>query len=428
MAIHSTFNHPESPINNPRAVTPPIRITTHSTVTATKPPGIFTPFSCDGLGDYSELNWETIDGGPVMSHPMVQGVSNSQEPVSTKMPSTFHIKTSGPEVWHQPTDSSTHEASPNPIVIRDFWASLLPLLETVDYFVRDAMRLKRPTVASTVAPSAKPLEMTWLRDRYMTKIFDTELPIYPDFQFSEHVNLFLKHVNTPEFKTELTQAFTATGIHTPRDRKVVEQMVFKLFRSLATNICADGHSAAFKKLCSDRQGNIQRNIKNYCGYVDAILAQNLVLQVLRIDLEYTPAAVQGLSIDQARNDIKRFRNNQRHKKLFAGQKGFIWKMENGDRRGLHFHLILFFVGTEAAQPQFLAKQIGEYWVQVTGLRGSYQDSSQSIYPYKRLGVGMLGQNDLQRRTDLYRVVTYLCKRDQALSVKGVPTIHRGSVK
>lgn len=397
-------------------------------MSTTKPPGIFTPFSCNDLGDYSELNWEALDGGPVLSHPMVTGVSHTPGPGNPTMPSTFQIRNSGPVQWHQPTNSTTHDAIPNPIVTGAFWSALLPRLETVDHFVRDAMRLKRPTVASAGAPSPKRLEMTWLRDRHMTKILETELPDLPDFQFSEHVNLFLRHFGAPEFKARLAGAFTTTN--PPRDRQVANEMAFNLFSSLAMSICAEGHSAAFKKLCTDRQGNINENIKNYCDYVDAVLARNLVLQVLRIDLTYNPASAQDLSIDQARDDMNRFQNNLRHKKLFAGQRGYIWKMENSNRRGLHFHLISFFANTEAvaSQQQSLAQQIGEYWMKVTGQRGCYQDCSQSDYPYKRMGIGMLNQNDIQRRADLHRIVTYLCKRDQALSIKDVPVIHHGRVK
>lgn len=427
MITHPPHQHPGSTSCNLRPYPQPTDIAARPTVNSTKPPGIFTPFCCEDLGDFDELNWEIFDGGIVHSPSLSQELQNAPGSVGTNLPSTSRIKFSGPIDWHEPTYGVSHITSPKAFESRTYWSSLLAQLQTVDLFVRDALLLNKPAVSNSLASIPAAANLAWLGKRYMHKILDTELPGYPDLQYSEHINLFLKHVNTPQFRRQLDDANTTTCAPTPINM-VVDTKRDMLFKTLVHNICAEGHSAAFKKICSDRQGNIQQNIKNYCTYVDEIVARYVELRVVRIDLEYTPMAVQGLTIDQARKDLNRFLNNRRHKKLFAGQMGFIWKLENSDGRGLHFHLISFHIGADLTQQQHLAQQIGEYWIKVTQQRGSYRDCSRSDYSFKRLGIGRLCKGVPEMRANIFSVIKYLCKRDQALSIKGVPVIRHGQFK
>lgn len=361
---------------------------------------VFVP-SLKVLGSYHFVNLEADDSDPVISHRRSQDLNNSS---GSENPSANHS-------WG---GDGSH------------WGGLRDLLEKIEGFVDAAMRLDIPQGLDLHSRRSGNFKLARLKSFYLKRIFEINLPNYPDFQFSEHVHLFMKHFEALEITRKYAELIKPR--YPPRPSKDINDITSELFSLLARRICAEGHSDAFTKRCRDRQTNIQRNIKNYCDYVDALVERNSPLLVLRIDLEYTRSAVRALTIDQVRNDMKRFLNNQRHKKLFSGQRGFIWKLQNRDLRGLHFHVILFLSDAETTQPQILTQQIGEYWMQVTGDRGCYQDCSKSVYPYQRLGIGKLNLDDAEKLADLHSVVTYLCERDQVLTVKEVSSIHHGRLK
>ena len=376
--------------------------------------------------DYDDLNWEAAEGDLVVSYPDANGGGIDFVHTSTNQSPWCQPPTWGLAQPYPITNGTTQYALTSHTSTRFYWGPLLQQLQTIDYFVRDALRLKLPAESGKRLPRKKFTNLAQLQDAYLKRIFAIDLPRYPDFQFSEHIHLFIRHLDSLEIKRKLTELTSPT--YPPPTRKAIAETTSKLFSDLATGICAEGQGAAFKKLCKDRQTNIQRNVVNYCGYVDDVLERNSPLLVLRIDLAYTPAAVQFLNIQKVRADMKRFLNNQRHKKLFAGQKGFLWKLQNIDQRGLHFHVMLLFADTDANQQQSLTQQIGDYWTQVTGGRGCHQDCNLSDHPYRRIGIGTVNRHDTAKVADIHSVITYLCKRDQALTVKGVPVIHHARLR
>lgn len=430
MTIHSLHISPAEVTGYGSLHPPTTGIATPSSIAILKPPRpkaqVFTPFSNNDLMDYDEFNWEATDGDLVVSYPDASGAGNVFVLTCTNQTACCQPPTLGLAQPYQITNGTNHDVFAARKSTRFYWGTFLQQLQTIDYFTRDALRLKLLAAPGKRLPRKKFVNLAQLQDAYMKRIFSIDLPRYPDFQFSEHIHLFIRHLDSLEINKKLAE-LTAPA-YPPLTRKVLAETASKLFSALSTGICSEGHGAAFKKLCKDRQTNIQRNVVNYCGYVDAVLERNSPLLVLRIDLAYTPAAVQFLDIQQVRADIKRFLNNQRHKKIFAGQKGFLWKLQNIDQRGLHFHMMLLFADTDDNQQQSLTQQVGDYWTQVTGGRGCYQDCNLSNHPYKRIGIGTVIRHDIAKVADIHSVINYLCKRDQALTVKGVPVFHHARLK
>lgn len=366
-------------------------------------PSGFLPYKTTSLGDYCEFNWEIDEIAP--------------ENVELDTQAKFQLGNIVPRE-PSPTTSSTDQSKVIPSLIKDcYWLLLFSKLQRITFFVQDAMRLHVSATTSKQPQKIEPLEINKLRSAHMTWVLanDFDLPDYPDLQFNEYVHLFIKHYDSPQIRNKFAELQKPS-----KSMNKLNDSAFELFSLLATSICKEGNSPAFKKICRDRQSNIQRNIKSYCGYVDSIMEKNPRLLILRLDLAYVNTAVQGITIEQVRNDMNRFLNNSRHNKTFADQIGYIWKLQNSDQRGIHYHLIIYFTYKDYYQHQVLAKQIGEYWANITDKRGCYLDCSKSLYPYKRLGVGVVGlPNDTVKRMDIHNVLTYLGKRDQSLTIKGV---------
>lgn len=83
--------------------------------------------------------------------------------------------------------------------------------------------------------------------------------------------------------------------------------------------------------------------------------------VLRIDFGYIAEEREKITQEQARKDLERFLNNQRGNSLFKYMVGYIWKLEFGARKGLHFHFIIIFNGANVQKDVYVAWKVSEYW-------------------------------------------------------------------
>lgn len=204
---------------------------------------------------------------------------------------------------------------------------------------------------------------------------------------------------------------------------------FEIFNQLISNIRARCHSREFTERVIHRRREQQRKFKNYSGYVKALFKRWSRLLVVRIDLSYlvqrdeqSNRTHQIVSLEQVKDDLFRLLRNKRHNAMFDALVGYIWKLEYGDLKGYHYHLILFFKGSEVRSDYHKGKEIGEYWRDViTEGRGLYFNCNGKKDDYAYLGIGMINSDsvdDAPLRFNLIdRVVRYLTKSDQYLKVK-----------
>lgn len=143
--------------------------------------------------------------------------------------------------------------------------------------------------------------------------------------------------------------------------------------------------------------------------------------MLYITLNYMPEYRDDISIDDFLEHRDKFLNNFESNKLLKGIKAYIWKIEEGEKSGLHIHFLIFY-SAEFRADVSLAKCIGEYWVDVvTHGMGAYWNSNAEKEKFERQGLWGLGQanrKDDERRAGVRRIIRYLAKSDQAVS--GLP--------
>lgn len=140
--------------------------------------------------------------------------------------------------------------------------------------------------------------------------------------------------------------------------------------------------------------------------------------VANADAEPEKKVAPGKSLPRARSDLAKFLNNRRSNSIFEHMVGHLWKLEEGETKGYHFHLFAFFDGSKVKQDAHLAKQLGEYWQEaVTKGDGVYYNCNAHKSAYRRLGIGMINHDDAQLRENLLLALAYVTKADQYLRVR-----------
>lgn len=161
----------------------------------------------------------------------------------------------------------------------------------------------------------------------------------------------------------------------------------------------------------------------YCNYVDALFDNCGRLVVLRIDLYYKKEYSNDINVSDITNDLNHLFENKRCNSIFDFMKGYIAKLEFGIDKGIHYHVLFFFDGSERNNHRHihLAEEIGEYWVDIiTKGRGDYWNVNDKAIRYDELGkrgIGVINWNETNLIKNLKYIVEYFCKVDQFIRPK-----------
>ena len=169
----------------------------------------------------------------------------------------------------------------------------------------------------------------------------------------------------------------------------------------------------------------KKRLKSTEDYVNGLFDINSKINALRFDVGYTKEYSSDMTIENLNNDINHMFNNMRSKPtLFDSKVGFIVKREEGEEKGVHAHVILFYNGQEIQKGAHLVDKIGEYWNNdITQGRGSYHNCHRN--KYVKNGIGMIDHKDTEKRKILLENVTsYLCKDEQVIKSESDDKINK----
>jgi hypothetical protein len=177
---------------------------------------------------------------------------------------------------------------------------------------------------------------------------------------------------------------------------------------------------------NNQQLPITKNYQSMINYIDNLFTRHGRLLVIRIDLSYrkdidTPFLNEEEIYQkycQAKVDREHLFQNMRSNALFNHMVGYIWRLEYGEDKGFHNHMIFFYDGSQVQQDVTIGRMIGEYWVNVItqGSRGLYYNCNAYKEKYERCGIGMINWNNLQLIANLKNdAVPYLAKPDEYIS-------------
>jgi hypothetical protein len=172
----------------------------------------------------------------------------------------------------------------------------------------------------------------------------------------------------------------------------------------------------------------KRNATSCSEFVGHLYGKRSRYTVVRVDLAYLKEFAFDVFTADARADLahllkmmrrgKRRKNDCRERELFGNLAGYIWKLEYGTDRLLHFHWFLFFSEKNGMQAGYWAQEIGQYWIDViTQGRGTSKNCNYRWYGHPDEGIGEVNRNDARKRDNLQKAIGYLFKPDQALPIR-----------
>jgi len=151
--------------------------------------------------------------------------------------------------------------------------------------------------------------------------------------------------------------------------------------------------------------------------------------VLSLTLRYKAAYRRWITPQILQKHRDRLLQARRYNKLLKGIENYAWTIEEGEKTGLHLHVIIYY-SAESNRDAIIAMQIGEYWENVvTEGKGDYWNSNSSGRKehYARyghgVGVGQINWNDAGKRKALRKNLIYLAKTEQYLMSRRMDGIH-----
>lgn len=134
------------------------------------------------------------------------------------------------------------------------------------------------------------------------------------------------------------------------------------------------------------------------------------LLVIRLDFYLKKDYSDINTYEYMNQSFTQFRNNIRFNRLFEHYITYSAKLEYGEDRRWHFHVLFFFDGQKVRNDYLLAKNIGEYWVTtITRDLGDYYSANMNRERYKRFALGMIGYQETNKINDLKAAASYLVK-------------------
>lgn len=160
---------------------------------------------------------------------------------------------------------------------------------------------------------------------------------------------------------------------------------------------------------------VPSNLTSLETYLNRLFDVYSRLLVIRIDLHFDYDYDAWRDITMAKKHLDDLFNNMRHNMLFKHKVGHVWKLEHGQSRGNHFHVVLFFDGHYVQRDEWLSHQISRYWVDViTKGYGTFDNCNANKDRYTDPCTGVIDYRDTAKRQCLLHALSYLAKEDETI--------------
>lgn len=233
---------------------------------------------------------------------------------------------------------------------------------------------------------------------------------FPSHEVNPYVEVFFKCIDRVDDLHSLNVW--------PTLRNGAAEAFLGLMNELVEFVRLELSSGVFKAFLKRFRKASFKRINSLECYIDALFAQHSRMLVVRVDLSYQSGFVSGR--EDFYGDVKKVKvhwakmQKDLHKGIpVDGLLGFACKLEYGQLKGFHFHLLLFYNGSNHRQDGVLARMVGEYWRDsITAGAGRYFNCNAVKEKYRYLGIGMISFNQLDRVSALKnKVASYLTKVD-----------------
>ncbi len=156
-----------------------------------------------------------------------------------------------------------------------------------------------------------------------------------------------------------------------------------------------------------------RNIAKVNNRIDVLFKDYSKLSVIRIDFSILKEHGDVISHENMTEYISNLRNNMRKNSIFKHYITYISKLEYGQEKSWHYHMIFFFDGSYVNHDINKADQIGEYWVNtITKNMGCYYNANKHKQEYYPCGIGNIQYHETKKINYLKKAASYLTKEDK----------------
>ena len=180
-----------------------------------------------------------------------------------------------------------------------------------------------------------------------------------------------------------------------------------------------GKMERFKAKLRNFRRIADKNFVEVKRYISGMFSVYSRLMVVRLDLGYSRTLadidvekeVEHRNVSKDRVEFFKALNKVAKDKMV----GFVWKLEYGLDKFYHYHLMLFFDGSQVQEDVMWAKRAGEIWVgEVTKGDGVYFNCNSKKHLYRDCGIGIVEHHDQKKRENLMLAASYLTKPDYYL--------------
>ena len=152
------------------------------------------------------------------------------------------------------------------------------------------------------------------------------------------------------------------------------------------------------------------NQRRLSTLIDNIFKDYSKLLTVRVDFYLKNDFDEIHTYEYMNQAFERLRNNLRFNRIFEHYITYAAKLEYGEDRKWHYHVLFFFDGQYVKNDYLLAKAIGEYWVStITQYTGAYHSPNMNVSNYHTFAMGMIQYHEAQKIENLKAAGSYLAK-------------------
>lgn len=298
------------------------------------------------------------------------------------------------------------------------------LLAKVDEFVREVLSTSQLAFVRNERGRLIPASVSLSN-------FYKELPLVKNALRIDSYSLFIQLFFDVLSAKWMDLSFTAAANDLVADHLLAGEN----FNQVIEEIRSRAAEPQFREMAKMLGKKTRRREKSCLDYIDNLHARYARLAIVRIDLHYHKCELgedAGDSLSDAERlgrDVAIMMNNGRHKPSIFGHKvGHIFKLECGHDRGVHMHCIFFFDGAHVIKHAWRGEQIGMYWREtITGGNGTFHNCNRQEYKFPAIGI--VNHSDYEKRQNMRRLISYLCKVEQAVEADegGMRLLRRGEI-
>ena len=233
----------------------------------------------------------------------------------------------------------------------------------------------------------------------------------PGYYFSPHVELFFqccRYLSVGDWASLKPQDRLSSGL-----------FVGEIFNCLLCELRKGVKRRKFTRKLAARELTTDRAFKSCKNYFNTLMDVYARLLVLRVDFGYRKDYAASVSPKELKSDLKRFLDSKRTSPRLTTLVGYIWRLEYGDEKKLHLHMVFFLNGSESQNDPWLAEEYGKQWQSscASGM-GIYFNCNRKKLGYKFLGVGRIEYHSYEKRWNfINKALAYLAKKEQYILSK-----------